>query len=130
LLALAAIFGVAVGLALGLTGGGGSIVAVPLLVYGLSMMPRQAVGVSLAAVGGTAVVGAVQRLSRHEVEVRTGLRIAVAGMLGAPLGSLTGRQMPEAVLLISFAVLMVAWRRSRSRRSSPWPLSWSRRSYS
>ena len=79
MLTLAVIFGVAVGLALGLTGGGGSIIAVPLLVYGLSMMPRQAVGVSLAAVGSTALVGAAQRLSRHEVEVRTGLMFEPRG---------------------------------------------------
>lgn len=120
MLALAAIFGAAVGLALGLTGGGGSIIAVPLLVYGLSMPPRQAVGVSLAAVGATALVGAVQRLWRHEVEVRTGLVFAAAGMLGAPLGSLMGRQMPETVLLTSFAVLMIAvallmWRKAVGR---------------
>lgn len=120
MLALAAIFGVAVGLALGLTGGGGSIIAVPLLVYGLSMPPRQAVGVSLAAVGATALVGAVQRLSRHEVEVRTGLMFAAAGMFGAPLGSLIGRQVPETALLTSFAVLMIAvallmWRKAVTR---------------
>lgn len=120
MLALAAIFGVAVGLALGLTGGGGSIIAVPLLVYGLSMPPRQAVGVSLAAVGATALVGAVQRLSRNEVEVRTGLMFAAAGVFGAPLGSLIGPQVPEAILLTSFAVLMIAvallmWRRASKR---------------
>jgi len=86
-LALALIFGAAVGFSLGLTGGGGSIIAVPLLVYGLAMAPRQAVGVSLAAVGATALVGAVHRLWHGEVEVRTGLMFAVAGMLGAPVGT-------------------------------------------
>ena len=120
MLALAVLFGTAVGLALGLTGGGGSLIAVPLLVYGLSVMPRQAVGISLAAVGAMALVGAVQRLSRREVEVRTGLMFAVAGMLGAPIGSFLGRRVPETVLLTSFAILMVVvaalmWRKASRR---------------
>ena len=54
---LSLIFGAIVGLSLGLTGGGGAIFAVPLLVYGLSIDPRQAVGISLAAVGMTSLVG-------------------------------------------------------------------------
>lgn len=107
MLALALLFGAAVGFSLGLTGGGGSIIAVPLLVYGLGMPARQAVGVSLAAVGATALVGAAHRLWRREVEVRTGLMFAIAGMLGAPLGSSIGRRVPEALLLTSFAGLMV-----------------------
>ena len=52
---LAILFGSVVGFALGLTGGGGGVFAVPLLVYGLSVAPREAVGVSLASVGGTAL---------------------------------------------------------------------------
>ena len=118
--ALALAFGAAVGFSLGLTGGGGSIIAVPLLVYGLSLPTRQAVGVSLAAVGSTALVGAVHRLWRGEVEVRTGLLFAVAGMLGAPLGSSIGRRMPETLMLMLFAALMVAvaaqmWRKAARR---------------
>lgn len=107
MLSLAAIFGIAVGFALGLTGGGGSILAVPLLVYGLAVGPREAVGISLAAVGGTALVGAIQRLARHEVELGTGLLFAAAGGIGAPVGSWVGRRLPDAVLLLAFAGLMV-----------------------
>ena len=118
--ALALAFGTAVGFSLGLTGGGGSIIAVPLLVYGLTLPTRQAVGVSLAAVGSTALAGAVHRLWRGEVEVRTGLLFAVAGMLGAPLGSFIGRRMPETQTLMLFAALMVAvavqmWRKAARR---------------
>jgi len=104
---LTILFGVAVGLSLGLTGGGGSILAVPLLVYGLAVSPRQAVGVSLAAVGATALVGAGQRLWRGEVEVRTGLLLALSGMLGAPLGSWLGTLLAESLLLLLFSLLMV-----------------------
>jgi uncharacterized membrane protein YfcA len=106
-LTLAVIFGAIVGLSLGLTGGGGSIIAVPLLVYGLAMAPRQAVGVSLAAVGATALAGAVHRLWHGEVEVRIGLMFAAAGMLGAPVGTYVGLRVPETVLLLAFAALML-----------------------
>lgn len=120
MLALALIFGAAVGVSLGLTGGGGSIIAVPLLVYGLAMAPRQAVAVSLAAVGATALVGAAHRLWQGEVEVRAGLIFAVAGMLGAPVGTYVGHRVPEALLLLAFAALMLwvaamMWRKASRR---------------
>lgn len=112
MLGLAIIFGSVVGFALGLTGGGGGVFAVPLLVYGLSVAPREAVGVSLASVGGTALFGVAPRLTRGEVELRTGLLFAVAGMLGAPIGNYFSGMISETVLLLLFGLLMfvVAWR--------------------
>ncbi|QDU82580.1 Sulfite exporter TauE/SafE [Polystyrenella longa] len=109
---LAILFGCLVGLALGLTGGGGGVFAVPLLVYGLAVAPREAVGISLASVGGTALAGVVPRLWRGEVELRTGLLFAVAGMIGAPIGSYLSTLFPEKMLLVMFGCLMlvVAWR--------------------
>ncbi len=106
MLGLAILFGAIVGFALGLTGGGGGVFAVPLLVYGLAIAPREAVGISLASVGGTAVFGAVPRLVRGEVELRTGLLFAVAGMAGAPVGAYLSKLVPEQVLLVLFAILM------------------------
>jgi uncharacterized protein len=100
-------FGAMVGFALGLTGGGGGIFAVPLLVYGLATPPREAVGISLASVGGTALFGAVPRLMRNEVELRTGMMFAVAGMLGAPIGSYIAVYVDETVLLMMFGGLML-----------------------
>jgi uncharacterized membrane protein YfcA len=104
---LGVLFGVLVGFSLGLTGGGGSIFAVPLLVYGLGVRTREAIGVSLAAVGATALAGGLRRLARGEVEVRTGLLFAAAGMAGAPVGSWVAGRVPEGVLLALFAVLML-----------------------
>jgi len=104
---LSLIFGAIVGLSLGLTGGGGAIFAVPLLVYGMSIDPRQAVGISLAAVGMTALVGFVGRWKAAQVEVATGLMFAVAGMIGAPIGSWLSNRIPESVLLTLFALLML-----------------------
>ncbi|MDZ4804834.1 MAG: sulfite exporter TauE/SafE family protein [Candidatus Eisenbacteria bacterium] len=104
---LSVLFGVIVGFSLGLTGGGGAIFAVPLLVYGLAVVPREAVGISLAAVGVTSFVGFLGRWRARQVEIRTGLVFAGAGMLGAPVGSWVSGLIPEAVLLTLFAILML-----------------------
>jgi uncharacterized membrane protein YfcA len=104
---LSLIFGAVVGLSLGLTGGGGAIFAVPLLVYGLGVSPREAVAISLAAVGATSFVGFLHRWRLGEVELRTGLLFAIAGMVGAPVGAWIASLIPEAILLLAFAGLMV-----------------------
>lgn len=104
---LSLIFGAVVGLSLGMTGGGGAIFAVPLLVYGLSVPPREAVGISLAAVGAISVLGFLYHWKQGEVEVRIGLIFAGAGMLGAPLGTWIATWVSESVLLVMFAGLMV-----------------------
>lgn len=100
-------FGALVGFSLGLTGGGGAIFAVPLLVYGLGVPAREAVGVSLLTVGSTSLVGFVQRARRGMVEFPTGLLFAVSGMVGAPMGAWLADRIPEAVLLGLFALLML-----------------------
>jgi uncharacterized membrane protein YfcA len=99
--------GVAVGLSLGLTGGGGSILAVPLLVYGLSIQPQSAVSISLAAVGATSMAGAVLRLLHGSVEMKTGLLFAASGIVGAPLGTWIGAQLSATLLLVLFASVMI-----------------------
>jgi len=114
------LFGILVGGALGLTGGGGSIFAVPLLVHGLHLPIHQAVGVSLAAVGLTACAGAVIGVRRKIVELRSGVIFAAGGIIAAPIGVWVGRQLPGAFLLMSFGVLMVViavatWHRAAKR---------------
>ncbi len=104
---LSLIFGAIVGLSLGLTGGGGAIFAVPLLIYGLGMDAREAVAIALAAVGATSFVGFLHRWRLGQVETHIGGLFAVAGMLGAPLGTWISGFLPETVLMLSFAVLMV-----------------------
>lgn len=106
------IYGLVIGISLGLTGGGGSIFAVPLLVYGLHLAPRNAVGLSLAAVGITAGFGAALRIKAREIEFVPGIVFALGGMLFAPLGTWCGQLVPEAVLLTLFAVIMcvIGWR--------------------
>jgi uncharacterized membrane protein YfcA len=102
-----------------LTGGGGAIFAVPLLVYGLQVPAREAVGVSLLTVGCTSLLGFIQRARHDLVEFRTGLLFAVAGMIGAPFGARLADRVPEGVLLGLFAVLMLVvavrmWRKANN----------------
>jgi uncharacterized protein len=104
---LSLIFGTVVGLSLGLTGGGGAIFAVPMLVYGLGMDTRETVGVSLMSVGITSLVGFAGCWRSGQVEIRTGLLFAVAGMIGAPLGSWIAGHLAESLLLALFALLML-----------------------
>lgn len=104
---LAVVLGTLVGFSLGLTGGGGAIFAVPLLVYGLGLPAREAVGVSLLTVGVTALVGFIQRARAGQVEFPTGLLFALAGMVGAPAGTALAERLPEMVLLGLFAALML-----------------------
>ncbi|MFN5732989.1 MAG: sulfite exporter TauE/SafE family protein, partial [Planctomyces sp.] len=99
------LFGIITGISLGLTGGGGAVFAVPMLVYGLGIPTRQAVLISLVSVGATALLGFLQKWRRGEAELRTGLLFAAAGILGAPLGSWTAHQIPDPLLMLLFALL-------------------------
>jgi uncharacterized membrane protein YfcA len=95
-----------IGLSLGLIGAGGSIITVPLLVYVMRVHPHQAVGMSLAVVGSTALVGAGMHALRGAVSLRAALLFAAGGVLGALGGSrLTYLVSPQTLLLI-FAALM------------------------
>ncbi len=107
--------GVLVGVSLGLTGGGGSIFAVPLLLYILGVPLREAVAVSLAVVGLTALCGAV--FQRRLVQWGAGGMLGVGGILGAPAGAILGVALPELTTLLFFAALMLfigvkMWRNS------------------
>lgn len=99
-------YGLIVGISLGVTGGGGSIFAVPLLIYGLGLPVGTSIGLSLASVGITAGFGAALRLKAKEVDLRAGLVFAAAGMALAPAGAWLGTRVSAALLLSTFAVLM------------------------
>src|SRR3569832_528525 len=83
------LLGTITGLALGLTGSGGSIFAVPMLVYGVDTPLAQAVAMSLLAVAATAAVGAARGLFVCAVVVRSGLLFAASGFLIVPALQLT-----------------------------------------
>lgn len=97
----------AIGLSLGLIGGGGSILTVPILVYFLGVDPHEAVTMSLAVVGATSLFGTYLHWKRNNVNFSGGLLFGVAGVVGAVAGSpLTKLVSPEALLLI-FGLLML-----------------------
>jgi uncharacterized membrane protein YfcA len=100
--------GGAVGLALGLTGGGGSILAVPLLIYVLKLTPEQAMPVSLVAVSVSAIVGGVQSIRRRLAVWQPTIIFALGGALGAPLGVAAAKQLDETWIMGGFAVLAIA----------------------
>ncbi len=114
------LLGVVVGFVMGMTGGGGAILAVPALVYALAVPAHSAVGISLLAVGTTSGLGVLERLRRREVDVPVGLLFAALGMVGAPIGAWINSLLPPAWLLTFFAVLMTVvafrtWRAADTR---------------
>ncbi len=113
-------FGLLIGFVMGLTGGGGGIFAVPLLVYGLGVPAHQAIVISVATVGFTALSGGLVRLRSGEAEGRTALIFGLSGILGAPLGAALNPSLPATGLLGGFALLMLVvaaqmWRQATQR---------------
>jgi uncharacterized protein len=111
--------GLLVGLALGALGGGGSILAVPALVYVVGLGPKQAVTTSLVVVGVAALGGMVGHQRAGRVRVAAGLWFSLAGVAGSLLGTRLNRSVNPDVLLAAFAGVMViaAWRMWVSARA-------------
>ena len=97
--------GIVVGLALGLTGGGGSNFAVPLLIFAVGLTPSQAIPASLAAVAVIAAAGAVHAIKSQLIFWQPTIVFALASMLGAPLGLKLAQGVDSRVIVIGFAVL-------------------------
>ncbi|OBG19860.1 hypothetical protein A5765_01530 [Mycolicibacterium celeriflavum] len=108
MIALAVALAVLVGVSLGLLGGGGSILTVPLLAYVAGLDAKQAIATSLLVVGVTSAVGAISHARAGHVQWRTGLVFGAAGMAGAYAGGVLARFIPGTVLLVGFAVIMIA----------------------
>ncbi|NYG57257.1 hypothetical protein BJ980_000180 [Nocardioides daedukensis] len=120
LLAVAA--GALIGLSLGALGGGGSIMAVPVLVYLLDQSASQATTGSLVVVGVTSLIGAIAAHRAGNVLVGRGLVFGLVAIGGAVAGAEASDRVSEEVLLAAFAVLMLlvggmlAWRQLRHHR--------------
>ncbi|WP_426226622.1 sulfite exporter TauE/SafE family protein [Pseudarthrobacter sp. DSP2-3-2b1] len=99
---------VVIGLSLGVLGGGGSILTVPILVYVAGFDAKEAIAASLFVVGVTSAVSVFSHARGGRVMWRTGLIFGAAGMAGAFVGGLLGGHIPGQILLIAFAVMMVA----------------------
>lgn len=99
---------VVIGLSLGVLGGGGSILTVPILVYVGGFEAKEAIAASLFVVGVTSAVSVLSHARGGRVMWRTGLIFGAAGMAGAFVGGLLGGHIPGQILLIAFAIMMVA----------------------
>lgn len=97
-----------IGIVLGLLGGGGSILTVPVLVYIMDVPPKQAIATSLVVVGAAAAVAATRHALGGRVRWRTGLVFSAAGMVGALGGGMASGWFSGRGLLVLFALMMVA----------------------
>jgi len=102
-LALAAI----IGLTLGLLGGGGSILTVPVFVYVLGIAPKPAIAMSLAVVGTTSLVGAAGHWRAGNVNLRVAAVFGLMAMLGTFLGARLATLLDGRTQLALFAVVML-----------------------
>ena len=106
--ALAVFSGSLVGFVLGLIGGGGSILAVPLLVYVVGVSsPHVAIGTGAVAVGLSALASLISHIRIGNVRWPCALVFSVAGIAGALLGSTLGKRFDGQRLLTMFGVLMI-----------------------
>jgi uncharacterized membrane protein YfcA len=105
-------FGFLIGLVLGALGGGGSILAVPALVYAAGQDPKAATATSLLLVGTAALVGMSAHYRAGRVRVGVGVLFGVAGVPGSFAGTALNRGINPDVLLLGFSVLILiaAWR--------------------
>jgi uncharacterized membrane protein YfcA len=134
-LALALLFGVAIGVLLSLVGGGGSILTVPVLVYALGLSVHQATATSLLIVGATALAGAVPHARAGRVALATALIFGLAGIGGAFAGTWLNQRVSGTVILALFGILMLvvavrmAWRVTPEPERMPvtmgarWPIA-------
>ncbi len=116
----AIVFGLLIGLSLGMVGGGGAVLAVPVLVYAIGLDVHEATTVSVAVVAAGAATGAVGQARRSAVCWTSAAWFAVAASLGGIAGTITNRALGGAALLLLFsAVMLFAARATWQRASSP-----------
>lgn len=108
MLPVALLLSVVIGVAVGLFGGGGSILTTPILIYALGVEPKPAIATSLVVVGVTSMAAVAQHARAGNVEWRTGLIFGGTGMAGAYMGGFAAKFIPATVLLILFGLMMLA----------------------
>jgi uncharacterized membrane protein YfcA len=113
---IAITLGLLVGLSLGALGGGGSTLAVPVLVFVAGMQAQDATTASLLVVGVASAIGVVGHFRNGNVRLGAGIAFGIAGIAGSRIGTLVNRSLDENVLLLAFSVLIffVAVRMYRS----------------
>ena len=106
-----------IGLSLGLMGGGGSILTVPIFVYVLAFDPKLAIAMSLPVVGVTSLVGAIGHWRAGNVNLKTAAIFGVVAMISAYVGARLAVFLTGALQLSLLAVIMLAAAISMFRNS-------------
>jgi len=118
-MALAAVpFGLAIGLSLGMLGGGGSVLAVPVLVYVLGQSVHEATTASLVIVTAGAVVGGLSHAREGRVCWRHAVAFTVAALPAVIAGTALGQAVNGTTLIAAFAVIMLAAAAATSRKAN------------
>jgi uncharacterized membrane protein YfcA len=125
---LASPLGFLIGLSLGALGGGGSILAVPALVYAAGQDAKAATTTSLVLVTITALIGIIPHWRAGHVRLAAGTVFGLAGIGGSLVGSAWNKSVNADVLLLAFSVLMLVaayamWRRLQRQAAGPAPRS-------
>ncbi len=121
---LASPLGFLIGLSLGALGGGGSILAVPALVYAAGQDPKAATTTSLVLVTITALIGIIPHWRAGHVRLAAGTVFGLAGIGGSLIGSAWNEAVDADVLLLAFSMLMLVaayamWRRLKKQAAAP-----------
>ncbi len=116
---MSVVIGLLIGLVLGLTGAGGSIFAVPLLILLLGLPINDAIGIALGAVAVSALIGTLSNWRAQYILWVPALTLGLSGAAVAPMGKYLGNQLPPLVLLVGFCILAVGiaavmWRQAVS----------------
>lgn len=114
---VAVVSGGVVGLVLGTIGGGGSLLAIPILVYVLGESAQAAAAMSLVVVALSALLGVYQRRASGEVRVKAALIFSATGVVGAWGGAVGHRFVREETTLLLFGLLMVVAARQMWQQS-------------
>lgn len=102
---MSVVIGLVIGLVLGLTGAGGSIFAVPLLMLLLGLPINDAIGIALGAVAVSAFIGTLSNWRAQYILWVPAIALGLGGALVAPIGKHLGAQLPPTALLIGFCTL-------------------------
>ncbi|MFB6836931.1 sulfite exporter TauE/SafE family protein [Streptomyces sp. NPDC056361] len=108
-----------IGVSLGILGGGGSILTVPILVYLAGQETKEAIATSLFVVGVTSIAALIPHARAHRVRWRTGLLFGAFSMAGAYGGGRLAEYVPGTVLLVAFALMMLATAAAMLRKPRP-----------
>lgn len=99
---------ICIGLSLGLIGGGGSVLAVPILIYVMGLSSKMAIATSLVIVGTVSLIGVVPHWMQGNVNFRTVFIFTPLAMLGAYLGAIITKLplITDTFQLICFGIVM------------------------